>query len=31
VPGNMIMPFAMFFSSKMLRSLCEAKLRNGLC
>jgi hypothetical protein len=31
VPGNMIMPLAMFFSSKMLRSLGEVKLRTGLC
>ena len=31
VPGKMIMPFAMFFSSRMLSSLSEHKLRIKIC
>jgi len=29
VPGKMMMPFAMFFSSRMLRSLRSVRLRTG--
>jgi hypothetical protein len=31
VPGKIIIPFAMFFSSRMLSSLRENKLRIGNC
>jgi hypothetical protein len=31
VPGKMIIPFAMFFSSRMLSNLRDNKLRIGIC